>query len=91
MLHTAEFAAFGDEISPVKLKQLSLEQLMDQEITSYSRRPQRIATVATAIDIISNEQIMRAGVTTIPDALRLGTGLHVAQADGHTWAISARG
>jgi len=70
---------------------MSLEELLNQEVTSASRRPQRVAEVATAIDVITGEEIHRAGVNNIPDALRLGRGLHVAEADSHTWGISARG
>ncbi|HYF36396.1 MAG TPA: TonB-dependent receptor [Prosthecobacter sp.] len=74
-----------------KLKQLPIEQLIDIEITSVSRRPEPLLKAASAIDVITHEDIRRAGTTNIPDTLRLATGLHVAQVDGHTWAISARG
>ena len=77
--------------SLLELKELSLEELVDQEVTILSRRPERVAGVPSAVEVLSGEQIRRSGVVTIPDALRLGTGLHVAQSDGHTWAISARG
>src|SRR3954470_11164700 len=77
--------------SPSELKKLSLEELVDLEITSASRRPERLSETAAAVDVITAEDIERAGVTNIPDALRLGTEMDVAQVDGHTWAISARG
>jgi iron complex outermembrane recepter protein len=41
--------------------------------------------------LITAEDIRRAGTTNLPDTLRLATGLHVAQFNGHEWAISARG
>src|SRR4051812_8728141 len=87
-------SASGQESSSpsvAALKSMSLEELLNQEVTSASRRPQRVAEVATAIDVITGEEIHRAGVNNIPDALRLGRGLHVAEADSHTWGISARG
>jgi iron complex outermembrane receptor protein len=77
--------------SPSELKKLSLEELVDLQITSASRRPERLSETAAAVDVITAEDIERAGVTNIPDALRLGTEMDVAQVDGHTWAISARG
>ena len=77
--------------SLLELKRMPLEELLAEEVTSVSRRPQPPSEVATAIDVIRNEDIRRSGVTTIPDALRLATGVHVAQSDAHTWAISARG
>jgi iron complex outermembrane receptor protein len=77
--------------SPTELKKLSLEELVDLEVTSASRRPEKLSQTASAVDVITAEDIERAGVTNIPDALRLGTEMDVAQVDGHSWAISARG
>ncbi len=77
--------------NPQALKRLSLEELVDLEITSASRRPERASQAATAIDVVTGEEMRRAGVTNIPDALRLAAGLHVAQVSGNTWAISSRG
>jgi iron complex outermembrane receptor protein len=77
--------------SPSELKKLELEELVDVEITSASRRPEPLSQAATAIDVITADEIMRSGVTNFPDALRLVTEMQVAQIDGHTWAISARG
>ncbi len=73
------------------LKRLSIEELMQQEVTSVSRRTQTVEQAAAAIDVITAEDIRRSGATSIPDALRLATGVHVAQSSGNTWAISARG
>jgi iron complex outermembrane receptor protein len=77
--------------SPTELKKLPLEELVDLEITSASRRPEKLSETSSAVDVITAADIERAGVTNIPDALRLGTEMDVAQVDGHTWAISARG
>jgi iron complex outermembrane receptor protein len=78
-------------VSPSELKKLALEELVDMEITSASRRPEKLSETSSAVDVITSDDIERAGVTNIPDALRLGTEMEVAQVDGHTWAISARG
>src|SRR3954452_12349493 len=77
--------------SPSELKKLSLEQLVDVEITSASRRPERILEAASAIDVVTEDVIHRAGATNLLDALRLAAGLELSQVDGHTWAVSARG
>jgi iron complex outermembrane receptor protein len=77
--------------SPSELKKLSLDELVDVQITSAARRPEPLSQAANAIDVVTADDIMRAGVTNIPDALRLVTEVQVAQIDGHTWAISARG
>jgi iron complex outermembrane receptor protein len=43
------------------------------------------------VQVLTGERIIRSGATTLPDALRLATGLQVSQLDGREWAISARG
>lgn len=79
-------------LAPVSyLKQLSLEQLLAVEVTTVSRRPQPYATAASAISVLTADEIRRSGATTLADALRYSTGLDVARSDGRTWAISSRG
>src|SRR5205823_6377116 len=72
-------------------KHLSVEELMDIEVTSVSRRPEKVSETASAIQVITQEDIRRSGATSIPEALRLASNLEVAQVDSHQWAISARG
>jgi iron complex outermembrane receptor protein len=73
------------------LKELTIEQLMNLEVTSVSRRPERLAQAASAIQVITQEDIRRSGATSLPEALRLASNLQVAQVDSRQWAISARG
>ncbi len=73
------------------LKALSIEQLMNVEVTSVSKRPERLARVASAIQVITQQEIRRSGASSLPEALRLATNLQVAQVDSRQWAISARG
>ena len=73
------------------LKSLSLDQLMNVEVTSVSRHPERLLQTASAIQVITREDIRRSGATSIPEALRLADNLEVAQKNSHDWAISARG
>jgi iron complex outermembrane receptor protein len=77
--------------SPSELKKLALEDLVDVQITSAARRPELLSHASSAIDVITNDDIRRSGVTNLPDALRLATAMQVAQIDGHTWAITTRG
>jgi len=76
---------------PSALKSLSLEDLMDVEVTSVSRHPEKLAHTASAIQVISAEDIRRSGATSIAEALRLADNLDVAQQSAHDWAITARG
>src|SRR5688572_16904111 len=75
----------------VDVMEMDLEALMRIEVTSVSKRPEKLSDAAAAIYVITNEDIRRSGVTSIPEALRLAPGLEVARQDSHTWAISSRG
>jgi iron complex outermembrane recepter protein len=79
------------EVLPSDLKKLSIEDLMEIDVTSVSRRNERMSRAAAAVTVITNEDIRRSGVTTLAEALRLINSVHVAQADGRTWAITTRG
>ena len=78
-------------VEPSELKKLSIEELMEVDVTSVSRRSERVSQAAAAVTVITSEDIRRSGVTSLPEALRLANGLHVARFDSRTWAISARG
>src|SRR6202042_759820 len=77
--------------SAQELKQLSLDELMNLKVTSVSKQPEKLLDAASAIQVITNEDIRRSGATSIPEALRLADNLEVAQENSHDWAISARG
>jgi iron complex outermembrane receptor protein len=74
-----------------ELKRLNVEDLMNVEVTSVARHPEKLIETASAIQVITQEQIRRSGATSIPEALRLADNLQVAQKNSHDWAISARG
>ena len=89
---TPAFAQEPDSLlSPGALKKLSLEQLMSIEVRSVSRRAERLSEAASAVQVITREEIRRSGATRLPEALRLATNLQVDQLDAAQWAISARG
>jgi iron complex outermembrane receptor protein len=78
-------------VSAEALKKLSIEQLMNLQVTSVSKRPERLSRTASAIQVITQEDIRRAGASSLAEALRLASNLQVAQVDSRQWAISARG
>lgn len=85
---------FTQEIEPEQiddLSTLSLEELMNVEVTSVSKKPQLLTQSAAAVHVISSENIRRSGVSTLPDALRLVPGVQVARIDSNKWAVSIRG
>jgi iron complex outermembrane receptor protein len=72
-------------------KQMSLEELMDQKVTSVAKQPQSLGQAPAAIQVVTGDEIRRSGASSIPEALRLADNLDVAQLNSHDWAISARG
>lgn len=73
------------------LAHLSLEELMSVEVTSVSKRPEKLSEAPAAISVITSDELRRSGATSIPEALRLVPGMEVARVDSHNWAVSARG
>ena len=73
------------------LKRLSIEELSQIDVTTASRRDEMLSETSTAMVVIRQEDLRRAGVTTLPEALRLAAGVHAAQVFGQGWAISSRG
>jgi iron complex outermembrane receptor protein len=70
---------------------LDLEALNDVRVTLASRHPEPHLTAPAALYVIRREDLLRSGVTTIPDALRMVPGLQVAQMEANKWAITSRG
>lgn len=73
------------------LKQLSLEELGNIEVTTASKEPVEVWQTPAAIYVITQDDIRRSGATTIPDALRIAPGVEVAQIDANKWAVGIRG
>lgn len=71
--------------------QLSLEDLMQLEVTSVSRKPQKLANVATSVHVIHADDIRRSGANSLPEVLRLAPGVDATRLSGNRWAVSARG
>ena len=84
-------AATLDSVLPDDLTDMSIEDLMDIEITSVAKKPQKQSTAAAAIFVITNDDLRRWGVTNIPEALRRVPGIDVARIDSSKWAITSRG
>jgi iron complex outermembrane recepter protein len=83
----------GGSSHALNLTDLSLEQLMDMDVTvtSVSKKDTRVFTSPAAIYVISQEDIRNMGVTSLPEALRMAPGINVAQINSDQWAVSARG
>jgi iron complex outermembrane receptor protein len=85
-------AAVSDSVEkPVDFTKFSLEELKNVEIVSASKKPERLSEVAGAVHVITQNDIRRSGATSIPEALRLAPGVHVARISATDWAINIRG
>ena len=73
------------------LLKLSLEDLMNIQVTSVSKNMENLEQTASAIQVITQADIRNSGAKTLPEALRLASNLQVAQVNSSQWAISARG
>jgi iron complex outermembrane recepter protein len=73
------------------LSAMTIEALMNLQVTSVSRKPEPLSRAAAAVYVITRDDIRRSTATSIPELLRMVPGLEVAQMDASTWAISARG
>ncbi len=73
------------------LTQLSIEELMQVEVITASKKAQPVRDVPASVYVITAEDIRRMGATTIPEALRLVPGVHVAMIDANKWAVAVRG
>ena len=62
-----------------ELSRMSLEQLANVEVTSVSKSAQSLSSAAASIYVITREEILRTGVLSIPEALRLAPNLQITQ------------
>jgi iron complex outermembrane recepter protein len=80
-----------DQKPPDHLKQLSLEELGNVEVTTASKEPEQVWHTPAAIYVLTQEDIRRSGATSIPEVLRLVPGVEVARTDSDHWAVGIRG
>lgn len=76
---------------PRDLTTVSLEDLLNVQVTSVSKKEQSLSKTAAAVYVITQEDIRRSGATNIPDLLRMAPGVDVARVNSNSWAISIRG
>lgn len=88
-----EVVAAGDGMRTAvsRLKQMSLDELMNVDVTSVSRTAEPYQDAAAALTVVTDEHIRRSGATTVPEALRWVPGLHVARQNSNAWTVSSRG
>lgn len=70
---------------------MSLEELMQVEIYSASKKAEKATDAPAAVFVITAEDIRRSGATSVPEVLRMAPGVQVARMNANKWAISIRG
>ena len=78
------------EDADIDFTQFSLEELKSVKITSASKMAQNLAEVPAAVFVITQDDIRRSGVTSIPEALRMAPGVEVARVSATEWAVNMR-
>jgi iron complex outermembrane receptor protein len=73
------------------LKRLSLDDLINVEVTSVSRHSEALFDAPASIYVIGSADIRRSGAVTLPEVLRLAPNLQVSRVDPTQHSISARG
>ena len=90
-------ASFGCALSPARaqsvadLRDLSLAELANVNVSSVSKTDEALGDAPAAIFVITHDDIVRSGATTIPEILRLAPNLYVAQMSASHYTITARG
>ncbi len=73
------------------LNRMSLEELAKVEVTSVSKSAQPLSAAPASIYVITREEILRSGVLSIPEALRLAPNLQITQLTATDYSNGARG
>jgi iron complex outermembrane recepter protein len=81
----------SDPTASGSLKELSLEELGNLEVTTASKEPEKVRKVPAAIYVVTQEDIRRSGASSLPEVLRLVPGVEVAQVDSDHWSVAIRG
>lgn len=81
----------GGQGKPPDLTELNIETLMNMNVSSASKKAQKLSHTAAAIYVISQTDIRRSGFNSVPELLRMVPGLDVARINSTEWAISSRG
>ncbi len=94
-------AAWGDDadaagqdtklLPPLVLKRMTVEELLAQQVTSVSRRPEVWGDTASNVFLIRGQSVHSTGGGTLPELLRLAPNLFVAQRSSAEWGVNARG
>jgi iron complex outermembrane receptor protein len=81
----------GADTTVERLRDFSLEDLANLTVTSVSKRSEPLGAAASAIYVITHDDIARSGASSVPEMLRLAPNVQVTQTSASGYVITARG
>lgn len=88
---TSQSADVSSPTGSNRYADLSIEQLLNEPVTSVSKKETKLGDSPAAVTLITQEDIRRSGMTSLPELMRMVPGLDVARISANQWAISSRG
>jgi iron complex outermembrane receptor protein len=73
------------------LFEMPLEKLMEVEVVSASRQPQKISESSVPVSVITAEDIHYSGLTNIPEILQFSPGVDMLRISRFRYAVGVRG
>jgi len=86
-------APLGARAAETPIEDLDIFELseLSSQVYSAAKRSQPLRKTAAAAHVITREDILRSGHSSIPELLRTVPGVNVHRIDSNFWAISIRG
>lgn len=84
-------AADNEETADESLLSMSLEDLLETEVVSVSKKVESAFKTSASLTVIRDEDIRRSGAVSVVDVLRQVPGLQVNQISASAWSVSTRG
>lgn len=81
---------FGESLESLSSARVTTPDL-SSEVSTVSRTQTPIRNTPAAVFVVTNEMIRRSGARTVPDALRMVPGMHVAKLSDGNWSVGMRG
>lgn len=85
------FPGAAGATEPAELQALSIEDLANVPVRSASKREEPLSAAPASLFVISGEEVVTSGATSLPEVLRFAPNLSVQQVDASQYAITARG
>jgi len=73
------------------LARMTLQELANVQVTSVSKTPEPLHTAPAVLYVITHDEILRSGATSIPEALRLAPNLLITQLSASNYVAAANG